>query len=589
MRIDSAEIRNFRSIKHQEIKFSPNMNLFIGKNNAGKTNIAKAIELFFKSHTESEYDNSPVEDSITLDDWYLLKKEKPITLKFNLILDTKDIPPLLSLIEKTMKRMDRISTKAIKKKVRYYDGATRSLDINKDTSPLVGITKVFRFESDSKVISSISNISIDLNELYNEKTGEIITHEYSHRTPSGSRKYKIAENPISTFKDELIAIVEREFRFTSPTKERLTKQPRNSKGKDIANRMYNLHIRRRASAKYKFLKSDIEGLPFADGEFRPSLNEDHDEEFAELIMDVADDLSLPIEHFGEGLQSALNILDKIIFFNGGIVAIEEPENSLHPSGQKSVYDLLKEISLKYNKQLILTSHSSVFIDRSMNARLFRVSLIDHETVIDIVIEPADIVGILDDLGFKPSYALLANGVIWVEGPSDRSYIRRWLELNGINADDSGIAILPYGGSNLEHISVGDFMTLNRNFIVIMDSERKSNKGQPKGYMRKLGLKKEIEDLGNYAWITKKRAIDNYIPGRVIKEKYGFKSFTVDPYERLHEQVNKAADNEGKECSYRKVRDSPDLARRILIQDYNRVDELKNEIGQIVERVNTWNK
>ena len=49
--IESISISNFRSFK--EKKFSKNlkqltsMNIFTGKNNAGKTNILRAIHLFF--------------------------------------------------------------------------------------------------------------------------------------------------------------------------------------------------------------------------------------------------------------------------------------------------------------------------------------------------------------------------------------------------------------------------------------------------------------------------------------------------------------------------------------------------------------
>ncbi len=236
---------------------------------------------------------------------------------------------------------------------------------------------------------------------------------------------------------------------------------------------------------------------------------------------------------------------------------------------------------------MITSHSGVFIDRSKDAKLFRVSCVNRETIVDSVDEPSDIVKILDDLGFKPSYALLSNGVIWVEGPSDRIYVRRWLELMDVDTEELGISILPYGGANLKHISVDDFMTLDRNFIVIMDSERKSSGGIPKGYKRKMELKKKIEETGNHAWITKKRAIDNYVPSRVIKTEYGLKNLSASPYQKLSEQVTKAAATEGILCSYRKVRDSVKLAQGMTLEDLKKSDELWSEMKKVESEVRGW--
>lgn len=589
MKIHSAEIRNFRSIRKQEIDFSPNVNVLIGKNNVGKTNISKALGLFFETPDTIGVGRSSEEDKVTQDDWFLLNTDEPIELKFQLMVDEKDVKNVLDMCLNAHKTANKVSTKEVKDVARHFKKAAEALESSEIPPPIIGISKEFRFVPDSEVVCRTLEISLDGNEVYNPRIGEMKSRFY-FRTPAGGRRsYKNVENPLEVFKSSLMTMVRKEYQFTSPTKEKLSKQRRDRSGKDIANRLYNLFTQRRASGQYRDLKSEIEGLPFTDGEFRPSLHETQEERFAELMIDITDNLSLPIENFGEGLQSALNVLDNIIFFKGGIVAIEEPENSLHPSGQRSLFELLKELSKKYRKQIIISSHSAVFIDRSKDAKLFRVSCLKRKTVVDSIDELTDIVKVLDDLGFKPSYALLSNGVIWVEGPSDRPYVKRWLEIKGVDIEDHGITILPYGGTNLEHFSVDDFTMLNRNFVVIMDSERRSNKGLPKGYMRKLKLKKEIEETGNCAWITQKRALDNYVPSGVIKERYGFKSFKVDPYETLSQQVRKAAEREERECSYRKVRDSPDLAQKMTDEDIERSDELKAEIGRIADKVKEWTK
>ena len=66
-------------------------------------------------------------------------------------------------------------------------------------------------------------------------------------------------------------------------------------------------------------------------------------------------------------------------------------------------------------------------------------------------------GVLDDLDVRASDILLANSVIWVEGPSDRLYINRWIELweNGALKEGIHYQCMFYAGRLLAHISAED--------------------------------------------------------------------------------------------------------------------------------------
>jgi predicted ATP-dependent endonuclease of OLD family len=58
MYLHSLKIKGFRKLENVEITFSPNTSFLIGANNAGKTSILKALDLFLsvKDKTESEED-----------------------------------------------------------------------------------------------------------------------------------------------------------------------------------------------------------------------------------------------------------------------------------------------------------------------------------------------------------------------------------------------------------------------------------------------------------------------------------------------------------------------------------------------------
>ena len=49
--IKSVSIQNFRSIKKDTVKLN-NTNIFVGLNDAGKSNYLKAINLFFNNETD---------------------------------------------------------------------------------------------------------------------------------------------------------------------------------------------------------------------------------------------------------------------------------------------------------------------------------------------------------------------------------------------------------------------------------------------------------------------------------------------------------------------------------------------------------
>ena len=52
LRIKKIEIKNFRSIEHMEIDTDKGINVFTGKNDAGKSNVLKALNLFFNGEVD---------------------------------------------------------------------------------------------------------------------------------------------------------------------------------------------------------------------------------------------------------------------------------------------------------------------------------------------------------------------------------------------------------------------------------------------------------------------------------------------------------------------------------------------------------
>jgi predicted ATPase len=150
-----------------------------------------------------------------------------------------------------------------------------------------------------------------------------------------------------------------------------------------------------------------------------------------LSLDSPDAVPLSIDSMGSGVAQLVLILSTLELDAGAtkdrrwLYVIEEPELHLHPRILRRFMQQLAEFT---NVTFILSSHSSVILDNLADEDVvyqFRQHVDGHclaECCPDIVSRHA----LLDALGLSGSTLLQANCVIWVEGPSDRLFLRQWL-------------------------------------------------------------------------------------------------------------------------------------------------------------------
>jgi putative ATP-dependent endonuclease of the OLD family len=132
-----------------------------------------------------------------------------------------------------------------------------------------------------------------------------------------------------------------------------------------------------------------------------------------------------------------------------ILAMEEPENSLHPKAQRQLLSVIQEISKQ--SQVIVTTHSPVFIDRSR----FENNIIMTRTATGSTVAKTFDVSLLDqirtDLGIRASDALLKGGgncAILVEGRTEENCFPTFMEMCGMSEFRMGTAIINMNGSDL---------------------------------------------------------------------------------------------------------------------------------------------
>lgn len=244
---------------------------------------------------------------------------------------------------------------------------------------------------------------------------------------------------------------------------------------------------------------------------------------------------IPLSQSGSGLKTIILVLiyihllpivakKNLEFF---VFAFEELENNLHPSLLRRVLTYLRTQAHEHKCIFFLTTHSNVAIDlfsKDEGAQILHVTHDGTTATSRAAKTYVDNKGILDDLDVRASDLLQSNGIIWVEGPSDRIYLNRWINLwsNGTLSEGNHYQCVFYGGRLLAHLSSHEsdviqegvsLLRVNRNSAIVIDSDKRNQ--QTRLNETKQRVAKEISSNGGLAWITKGREIENYLSAEIV--------------------------------------------------------------------------
>ncbi len=232
---------------------------------------------------------------------------------------------------------------------------------------------------------------------------------------------------------------------------------------------------------------------------------------------------LPLENFGDGIHQLLVLAYQFGKYKDCVFLIEEPETHIHPGLQRHLFRYLG--TLKSDNQYIITTHSPVLLDCIKDASILRTEYDGKSTKVSPCVATNDIYKVLDQLDVRASDILQANLVIWIEGPTDRMFIKRCLELRKTKFTEGlDYSFVYYGGRLMSHITLDEnekelinLLRLSRNAVVVCDSDKKSEDEQINDTKKRLE-----EECGKHEamfWVTQGREIENYISDSVLTETY----------------------------------------------------------------------
>ena len=278
-----------------------------------------------------------------------------------------------------------------------------------------------------------------------------------------------------------------------------------------------------------------------------------------------------------------------------VYGFEELENNLHPALQRRLFEYIYDYAITNDIIVFLTTHSHIainaFFDKD-NASIYHVIKENGLAEIKRIESYIDKTEILDDLDVKASDILQSNGIIWVEGPSDRIYIKRWLELFTPNEYEEGkhYQFLYYGGRLLSQYSAKEetdlinIITTNRNAAIVIDSDKRSRSASLNNTKKR--IMDEFDRLGMFYWVTKGKEIENYLPKEAVEamldialesgcSQYKLFPDFIAPYY--------------KGFSSKKVPFANKIKGHISLENSADILDLKKQIEKLYTHIKAWNR
>ena len=244
-----------------------------------------------------------------------------------------------------------------------------------------------------------------------------------------------------------------------------------------------------------------------------------------MILVHMDGKTLPLESLGTGVHEVVILAAAATLLDNSVLCVEEPELHLHPLLQRK---LIKYLCDKTDNQYFFTTHSAHLLD-AVESEIFHVTQTEGVSYVDAISSTKQRSSICNDLGYKASDILQANCIIWVEGPSDRIYLNYWIQaytpelIEGVH-----YSIMFYGGRLFSHLTAIDkdsadeaaddlisIRRLNRNAVIMFDSDKDRPRAQINSTKQR--LKNEFNSGPGFAWITSGREVENYLDFDKLEE------------------------------------------------------------------------
>lgn len=579
MRLKEVILKNFRSYKDARIPIDEALTGIIGKNDAGKSTILEALEIFFNN-------NLP---KIESSDLSVVADSKAISI----VCIFSDLPDEL-VIDETAKTS--LENEFLLNEQGFLE-IQKDYDCNKKApSPEIFCNAYHPCDKDFKDLLFLKNAEL---------------------------KSRISSLGIESNFDSNVTMRRSIWQSQKDLKKELTKLPLNKEdGKKIWDKLqthlplYALFQSDRKStdedsevqdpmklAIQEAIKSVESQLETIRNEVKTKVEEvakrtinkltEMDESLAETLtpnfssdpkwegfkFSLTSGDQIPINKRGSGVRRLILLnffraeAERKMFLKDSpnvIYAVEEPETSQHPDNQIKIINALKKLAQDDKCQVLITTHVPGLAGLLEISGLRYVKKEGKESTVEINPDNDFISKIADDIGVLPDERVKV--FLFVEGKNDVIF---WNHLGKIAHNyaslypaigvDHRIIILPMGGSNLKDWVAKRYLKPFKKPEIYVFDRDSSQKPQYQVCANEVNSRKD----GSKAFLLEKKEMENYIHPDAIKAEYGYK-IQIEDFTDVPEIIAKKVHE-----------DSGSLALWELLDD----EKKKKKIGQAKSRLN----
>ena len=272
-----------------------------------------------------------------------------------------------------------------------------------------------------------------------------------------------------------------------------------------------------------------------------------------------------------------------------------------------MFQYLESYALHEKAKIFLTTHSSTALDffgTSENAQIIHVTHDGKTASATTVAAHFDHLEVVSTLGARPSDILQANGIVWVEGPSDRIYLNRWIQLfsDGVLQEGRHYQCAFYGGSLLARTqfkpreeadpNLANLFRVNPNIVVVCDGDRSTKHSPFKERVKR--IRAEVQEIPDaHIWITCATEIENYIPGSVLEKACGlpsardpnkFENFFPRKRSRRMSYVEETMKRNDVDKMRLAIMSAPYMTKNAMATRF----DWEHQMRIVVGRINSWN-
>lgn len=374
MYISAALIKNFRSVEHIEIDFTLGLNVLVGKNNAGKSNIIHALDYIlgernpaYKNYDDKDFYRDDTQTPEYVSDYFLVVvRLEGREMNLNLLseLDRKvcvtrlpNADDLFKNYAKTLKHMDEATSNYDNKTWLTYNQLGERLVDAKSILICLYVPRIAtKSERSLSIFFKIDNVTVFVDAFANELRNALLTTMYipSFRDPD----YQLRVNQYSWYGKLIRSLYD----------QRNEKQK--TELKKAQDKIAELLATIFQETTDNLRTTLAEAIFHHQVSFRSGANT-KDDEHKQIMLYIDDGIDAPFYEKGSGIQSALIIALFTYYcqkFHTGssLLLAEEPEIYLHPQARRAIEGQLTKFTEDYvapqsSRQVIMSTHAPEFL------------------------------------------------------------------------------------------------------------------------------------------------------------------------------------------------------------------------------------